>query len=87
VKRRLNLATVSVLGAPPEGGLSVPFNDLTWCVLRYGSGATGSVIELHQGVVVRARLGVVSFADYVYKLPALNSHNGTTDSLYLGLGG
>ena len=62
---------VAVLGAPPEGGLSVPLDDPTLCVLRYGSAATGSVIELRHGVVVRAQLGVVAFADYVYELPTI----------------
>jgi hypothetical protein len=37
--------------------------------LRYGSPETGSVIELHQGVVTRATVGVVSFPEYVYDLP------------------
>jgi hypothetical protein len=37
--------------------------------LRYGSPETGSVIELHQGVVTRATVGTVAFPEHVYDLP------------------
>jgi len=62
---------VAVLGQPNEGehGLTVPLDDPTLCILRYGSGTTGSSIELRHGVVVWAQLGAVTFADYVYQLP------------------
>jgi len=66
---------VAVLGQPNEDGrgLTVPLDDPTLCILRYGSDATGSVIELRHGIVVRAQLGAVTFADYVYDLPDVSS--------------
>jgi hypothetical protein len=65
---------VAVLGEPnqDERGLTVPLSDPTLCILRYGSDATGSVIELRHGVVVWAQLGAVTFADYVYELPDIS---------------
>jgi hypothetical protein len=41
--------------------------------LRYGSPETGSVIELHQGVVTRATVGKVAFPEHVYDLPDIHS--------------
>jgi hypothetical protein len=65
---------LAVLGEPKEAerGLTMRLDDPTLCILRYGSDATGSVIELRDGVVVRAQLGTVTFADYVYELPDIS---------------
>lgn len=40
--------------------------------LRYGTPGTGSVIELHQGVVTRATVGTVALPEYVYDLPDIS---------------
>jgi len=40
--------------------------------LRYGSPETGSIIELHQGVVTRATIGTVAFPECVYDLPDIS---------------
>ena len=41
--------------------------------LRYGSPETGSVIELHRGVVTWATVGTLAFPEYVYDLPDSSS--------------
>jgi hypothetical protein len=40
--------------------------------LRYGSVKTGSLIELHQDIVTRARVGTVTFPEQVYDGPGVS---------------
>ena len=42
-------------------------------ILRYGSVETGSVIELHYGIVARASVGSVAFPEHVYDWPGASS--------------
>lgn len=59
----------AAFGPPGPGGMTVPLDDLTLCILRYGSPPTASVIELRYGVVTRAQVGAVGFPEYVYDWP------------------
>jgi hypothetical protein len=42
-------------------------------ILRYGSVETGSLIQLHHGIVTRSYVGVVAFPEYVYDGPGVSS--------------
>lgn len=51
-------------GTPTQVATSA--HDPELYILRYGSVETGSLIELHRGVVTRALLGAVAFPEHVY---------------------
>lgn len=59
----------AAFGAPAEGAMTVPLDDPTRCILRYGRAPTTSVIELRHGVVTSAQVNAVGFPDYVYDWP------------------
>lgn len=63
----------AAFGPPAAGAMTVPLDDPTLCVLRYGSPPTASVIELRHGVVTRAQVGAVGFPEYVYGWPGVSN--------------